>query len=455
MDQILQKLAILEEKLRKLRLKRLILLLPVAFIIALIPLIMLIFDMEQRSFYRTALDIKEAALENCSGEDTYSLIVFGRMMENEFPFQGDLPDSGRIAVNSDCQVALALYDGENCALKYFWDEIVEVDKRKHEDCIIYRDIFDATIVAEKIDEGYIPISSVADLEAIGSDKEYTFAKDTLYELTIKPTLDKNYILTNDLDLKDSNFVTIGSVQEPFTGIFDGYNHKIENYRVDLITGKSNEEKQELINQKIGFFSKLENAKIKNFYLSIDIKGFNYIGGLVLTAENSEIINTTITGQINGYDHIGGIAQNAKNLKISETKVDLKIKGNDRISGMIVYGENISIENSYLKGNIFNEKIAVDFIYQVISITDDKPIIIKNSYSVLEFADDDLFRMVRFGGNSAQIIDSYHGVNEINIITRSAATRLFSDLEKKETYKNWDFDEIWEIVNKYPSLQNEK
>jgi len=452
MNDILQKIALLEEKLRKLRLKRLILLLPVAVVIALIPLIMMLFDIEQRGFYRTALDIEQAAINTCPKEDTYSLIVFGRMMENEFDFHGELPESGRIAVSEDCQVALALHDGENCAIKYFWEDEIKVDKKPHADCIIFRDIFSDNQIVRKTQEGYIPIASETDLKAIGHDQEYTFAKNELYEVTTVPSLDKNYTLTNDLDLKDSAFKTIGNIETPFSGTFDGNGFVIENYQIE-VTPQS----FEYFEEGVGFFASIKGATIKNFNLDVDIKGFQFVGGMAINAEDSHIINSTITGQIEARNSIGGLFHEGENLNIKQTKVDLEIKATfdktSAVGGMIVIGKDINIENSYVIGKIDVEKEAASFIY--ILREGENKTTIKNSYSLVEIKNDQIFQMIMGNQNLYEIIDSYFGVAEHGYLYKNSPIRRYSDLTKKETFENWDFEEIWEFKNEFPSLQKNK
>lgn len=69
--------------------------------------------------------------------------------------------------------------------------------------------------AETDTDGYILISTPDDLLAIGDD------------------LTANYRLANDIDLKETAFTPIGSIEEPFSGIFDGANNTIYNATIDV------------------------------------------------------------------------------------------------------------------------------------------------------------------------------------------------------------------------------
>lgn len=135
------------------------------------------------------------------------------------------------------------------------------------------------------DENAIPISTAAQLVAIGVDPSYP--------------LDGSYVLTADLDLSGyENWTPIGG-ESPFSGIFDGQGHVISHltYRGE--------------NTRVGLFGWInERGQVKNLGLeqvSISVTGGYddyYVGGIVGQFENTyttscraELCNCYVTGEI--------------------------------------------------------------------------------------------------------------------------------------------------------------
>ena len=80
-------------------------------------------------------------------------------------------------------------------------------------------------------------------------------------------LSQNYRLTGDLDLQGMDFPGIGSVDAPFTGVFDGQGHTVSHVRMD---GTDN----------VGFFNVLLGATVKNLNLKdVDISGQTNVGAI--------------------------------------------------------------------------------------------------------------------------------------------------------------------------------
>lgn len=135
------------------------------------------------------------------------------------------------------------------------------------------------------DENAIPISTAAQLVAIGVDPSYP--------------LDGSYVLTADLDLSGyENWTPIGG-ESPFSGIFDGQGHVISHltYRGE--------------NTRVGLFGWInERGQVKNLGLeqvSISVTGGYddyYVGGIVgqfentyTTSSRAELCNCYVTGEI--------------------------------------------------------------------------------------------------------------------------------------------------------------
>ena len=177
-----------------------------------------------------------------------------------------------------------------------------------------------TLKAENSGTCEITITSTTDDLAEGASKTFTITVEAakLFTISTPEDLDKlrndmtaDYVLANDIDMKDINFVPFGIVNNEnagkFTGTFDGRGHTIKNLRYD-VEGKG----------EVGLFCQTENATIKNLIIEdAYFKGNANVGGIV-----GQMYRTTITdcavlnSYIEGRDHVGAIAG-----EIAQTEVD--------------------------------------------------------------------------------------------------------------------------------------
>ena len=182
-----------------------------------------------------------------------------------------------------------------------------------------------TLKAEKSGACEITITSTGDDLAQGASKTFTITVKDAKFITISSAEDLdnlrkdmtgNYVLANDIDMKDINFVPFGIVNNEnagkFTGTFDGNGYTIKNLRYD-VEGKG----------EVGLFSQTENATIKNLIIeNAYFKGNANVGGIV-----GQMYRTTITdcavlnSYIEGRDHVGAIAG-----EIAQTKVGDSYEG---------------------------------------------------------------------------------------------------------------------------------
>ena len=168
---------------------------------------------------------------------------------------------------------------------------------------------------------------------------------TLNDLnSIRDNLSGNYKLMADISLETfGNWVPIGSMSEPFTGLLDGNNHKITNLKIDT--------PHELY---IGLFGVIHNAEIMNLGLEdVNIRGKNS-GGIAAHASNSTITNCYSSGKIGDSDYSpdssGGI------VAIMETGTIINSYSTGDIWGGLCGGiagiaNNTTITNSYSTGNV--------------------------------------------------------------------------------------------------------
>jgi hypothetical protein len=119
--------------------------------------------------------------------------------------------------------------------------------------------------------------------------------------------DKHFVLINDVNLAEytgTQFRTIGWLidehhYKPFTGVFDGNDHKIWNFTWHSTDADC-----------IGLFGFVEEpAQIKNLGLeNVDVNVINgmYVGGLVGGNAAAEITNCYSTGSVTGDEEVGGL-----------------------------------------------------------------------------------------------------------------------------------------------------
>ncbi len=110
-----------------------------------------------------------------------------------------------------------------------------------------------------------------------------------------------YKLTADIDLTGLPMPVIGTSTYPFSGVFDGFDHQIQNYSV---TANSN---------YVGLFGYVDGGTIQNLTVTAgNITGgrYNYIGTVVGYATGLTTLSKVyvdLSGTLNGTQYVGGLA----------------------------------------------------------------------------------------------------------------------------------------------------
>ena len=108
-------------------------------------------------------------------------------------------------------------------------------------------------------------------------------------------------LMTDISVNTGRWEAIGTSSKPFSGKFDGNNHKV--------TGIS------IIGTNAGLFGSLKNATVSNLYVSVGsvsatFQSETYSGAIAGIADNSTITNCFVSGTsaitVTGTAYIGGI-----------------------------------------------------------------------------------------------------------------------------------------------------
>ena len=174
-------------------------------------------------------------------------------------------------------------------------------------------------------------------------------------------MNKYFVLTNDIDMNNANFKPIGSINEPFTGVFDGNGYSIKNLSISLPK------------DDVGFFSSTEYAKISNLALeNANIIAKNEVGGLIGHAKHTNISNCSLRGVVCGEIGVGGLVGIGESNQITgaevsgEIKTILKSKVNNlfeevtKEQGSSYFGGITAIdEGSLINSSYSNAKIIAD------------------------------------------------------------------------------------------------
>jgi hypothetical protein len=338
----------------------------------------------------------------------------------------------------------------------------------------------------ELPEGYIPISSEEDLEAINRLKYY----DTLFDLgrtdsndytsyifgtasnlSVTFSLDsgddiysQNFILTKDLDFSDYNYylsskldldnfgitwIPIGNNLNKFTGIFDGNNKTISNLVADL----PGEDYVGLFGYVSGNYDD-NTTVIKDFNL-IDpiIIGNNYVGSFVGYLEFSELNNVEVisTGfypslpdSSDDYEDYIELIDILFTEQIPENKVSY-VSGTSRVGGLV--GRSVSskiidvknetlIINDGLPGNYFGGIVGGNTMFYDVNIEDyiGESEIVSAENRGLIYLNNSIF-VGGIAGGSGNFLEEYNpnivireSINFGEIVNLSRSASLFDGLE---------------------------
>ena len=163
---------------------------------------------------------------------------------------------------------------------------------------------------------------------------------------INNNLSGGYILANNIDMTGFVFTPIGSVDIPFTGIFEGNGYEVQNLTIDNSTGDYQ-----------GLFGYVgTDGKVMNVGVTGSIKANNYVGG-VAGCNHGTITNCYNTGSVTGNsNYIGGVAGYNSQGTLSNCYNTGSVTSNNRSSGRSYVGGVAGCNygtttNCYNAGNI--------------------------------------------------------------------------------------------------------
>jgi hypothetical protein len=267
---------------------------------------------------------------------------------------------------------------------------------------------------------------------------------------IQSDLAANYVLTNDIDCSGVEFVPIGTSSSPFTGTFDGQNHKITGLYINKPSMDS-----------IGLFSYTASGTIIKDVSLIDINiigggSSNYAGGLVGMSYGT-ITNSYTTGSIDcsgcGSGNTGGLVSiNFGNIITSYTTVS--VNGLNGVGGLAgINAGSGKITDSYATGSVYGAGSEIGGLVGM-NYGD-----ITNTYSTGSVSGPGWAYVGGLVGFSSwgAITNSYWDMQTSGKGASQGGTgKTTEEMMQRSTYVDWDFVNTWqtcgEINNGYPSLK---
>jgi hypothetical protein len=194
-----------------------------------------------------------------------------------------------------------------------------------------------TYIQARLNEGFIPIASEEELEAISSTSGRVFGAGTPYERTLTATSGQlsNYILVSGIQLS-SGFELIGS----FKGIFDGANHTIQYLEVNT--------------ESTGIFYNPSFAHFRNLTIEMDFAFNNSVESVGFVTSVNEFVRfsninvaLTLTQQSTNNDHL---SQNVGAL-VGKVNSDAGIVYLEEITSTLTYISTSGARTSRVGGTI--------------------------------------------------------------------------------------------------------
>ncbi len=288
----------------------------------------------------------------------------------------------------------------------------------------------------------------------------------------------NYSLGNDIDCTStkewnngSGFKPIGTFSTPFKGNFNGNNFEIKNLTINRPT-----------ENYVGLFGDANSIssnrkKIKDITLkNVNIKGNNFVGGLIGFGRYYNSLNSHTSGTINGKYSVGGIIGDSTQGDINDSSSVANVGDGNQIGGIVGHTNGGHINRVYFSGNVNGN-------YSVGGLTGHEyNCYMYNSYSTgIIQGDNNVGGLVgvlegtkiyysyfagiitnngegiagfKFGTNPGDI-NSYWDVNtsgKTKTLIGIGTPKTTIEMKTKSTFTNWDFTNIWKYTNdNYPTL----
>jgi len=163
---------------------------------------------------------------------------------------------------------------------------------------------------------------------------------------------KTIMLGGNIDLSAyDNWTSIGRIDVPFRGVFNGAGNIISN----LYINNSNADYQGLFGAVVpGGGPPGSSGVVRNLgVVNVDITARDYVGGVVgLLAQEGRLINSYSTGEVRGNNNVGGLAGTLnQDGSITNCYSASKVSGNNFAGGLAGMVQRGNITNSYSTGEV--------------------------------------------------------------------------------------------------------
>ncbi|MGO4181137.1 S-layer homology domain-containing protein [Paenibacillus sp. TAF43_2] len=278
-----------------------------------------------------------------------------------------------------------------------------------------------------------PLTNASQVFAAPGFSGGTGSVDDPYIVTTPEQLDsvrnyysKNFKLGSNIDLTDylsegEGGYNDGQFWKPFGnfyGTFDGDGYVITGLRTN-----SNE-------NFVGFFGQVAAGSfIKNIGLeNVDIIGGMFTGGLVggLRGSSSAVSNSYVTGDVKGTHYVGGLVGYKEEAKILNSYSITNVSGTSQLGGLVGLEYRGSITNSFAAG-----------------------------YVATAYPSGGLVGGTYGGADASVDVDSFYDreISKQYDNSGKGAPRSTAEMKTESTFTNWDFNSEWFIKEgNYPQLQ---
>ncbi|MDY0317337.1 MAG: hypothetical protein RBQ64_02015 [Candidatus Izemoplasmatales bacterium] len=179
-------------------------------------------------------------------------------------------------------------------------------------------------------------------------------------------MNKSYILMNDLDLQDEEWIPLGSYNQPFRGDFNGNGFEISNLTIT----------QEYI--YTGLFGYVEgniyNLTVKDFSINYTTERITFVGGLAGNSSGN-VEDVFVNGTINVINNdsntyagllLGQSSENSYSGNIANFLPN-EITDNQANGALTIVSERITFVGGLI-GKVFNSKVTGNFSDTTIDVT---------------------------------------------------------------------------------------
>jgi len=264
---------------------------------------------------------------------------------------------------------------------------------------------------------------------------------------VRNYLDKYFKQTDNIELniapwnEGKGWEPIGNNATQFNGSYDG-----NGFNVSGLTIKRNLDWQGL------FGNASRSSTIKNVKLTeVNILGGSWVGGLV-GINTGKIEDCNVSGSVEGSNDVGGlVGLNGEFGNITKSFASSAVEGSCFVGGLVGANNKGKIENSYSTGSVIGKEKTGGLVGE-----NTRSAFIKNSYSTSTVTGaTQVGGLVGYNDDGASIISSYYDLNTTGQAdTGKGVGKITAEMKTQSTFVDWDFTNIWSIVENtsYPTLR---